>query len=336
MTYSETLLEIIHRHDSFVLTTHVNPDGDAIGSVLALQRIIAALKKSVRIIIYSEVPHYLRFLDCENVIEKYSSGTHDPVIRSAQVFIGLDFNRFDRLVKMADVIKSCLCLKVCIDHHQDPERAFDHYLTDTEWCATGHFIYRFIKETGVTPLTYALAEPLYAAIMTDTGSFRFERTSPEVHRIAAHLLEAGVKPIEIHQKIYDQNHAGKLNLLGSVLSSITFADEKKQIGIMELSQAQLREADTHEDDTEGFINMMMSITSIRLGLKFLELPNGFKVSLRSKADLPVHLFAGQFGGGGHRNAAGIRFRDSSLSEMKPVVISSAIQFLKDFDNGKII
>ena len=324
------LAQILTSHQTFVITTHVNSDGDSIGSALTMYRILKALKKEVSIINVSEVPHYLKFLDNENAIEIYDSNVHDDRIGSCEVFIALDFNRVGRMAKMAPSFALVKGLKICIDHHQDPEQVFDLYVCSTEQCATGHILYNFIEATNIVPLTYELAEPLYAAIMTDTGSFRFERTTPEVHYIAAKFLELGVNPTELYKKIYDQNPFGKMKLLGESLSNIELFGENGQLAVLVVTQKQLADTGTKEDDTDGFVNICMSIGSVQVALKFLELKQGFKVSLRSKGNIPVHTLAGMYGGGGHKNASGIRFKEGTVAAHKNEIINYALEFMKGY------
>ncbi|MBI2418376.1 MAG: DHH family phosphoesterase [Ignavibacteriales bacterium] len=332
MTIYDELLSLLIQHDNYIITTHVNPDADAIGSVLVMHRILKHIEKKSRIINYSATPHYLEFLDTGNEIEKYRAAIHDEAIINAGAIITLDFNRPGRLSKMSAAFDKSTAVKICIDHHQDPSDVYNYVFDDTGWCATGHFLFNFIKQTRVVPLEYQYAEPLYAAIMTDTGSFRFERVTPEIHRIAAELLEAGVVPNYVHGKIYDQNSIGKLHLLGQAMETMQLLGENDGLGVIVIRQNQFIESGTKEDDTEGFINMMMSISSVKIGMKFLELKEGFKVSLRSKGSIPVHLLAGMYGGGGHRNASGIRVANNTLDEKYDEMIQTALTFLKEHEN----
>jgi phosphoesterase RecJ-like protein len=324
----QQLTEIIKNNSTFVLTTHVNPDGDGIGSVLTMYRILKAYNKEVSIINISETPHYLRFLDRDSVIEQFDAQIHPEKLASCDVFMALDFNTVDRMGKMAPVFSSIKGKKVCIDHHQNPQQVFDVYVCSIEYCATGHILYDYISKSNIVPFTNEYAEPLYAAVMTDTGSFRFERTTPEVHLMAAQCLEQGVNPTEVYRAIYDQNPFGKMTLLGQALSGIELYGDAGEIAVMTVTQNQLAESGMREDDTDGFINICMSVGCVKMGLKFLELKQGFKISLRSKGEIPVHAFASQYGGGGHKNAAGIRFREGNMFERKAEIIASALEFFK--------
>ncbi len=324
----QQLTELIQQNTSFVLTTHVNPDGDGIGSVLTMYRILKAHGKEVSIINISETPHYLRFLDKSNVIERFDLQIHPEKFASCDVFIALDFNTVDRMGKMSPVFASVKGKKICIDHHQNPQPVFDLYVCSIEYCATGHILYDYISKSKIVPFANEHAEPLYAAVMTDTGSFRFERTTPDVHRLAARCLEQGVNPTEMYRQIYDQNPFGKMTLLGHALSATELYGDNGEIAVMTVTQQQLADTGMREDDTDGFINICMSVGSVKMGVKFLELKQGFKISLRSKGEIPVHTFAAKYGGGGHKNAAGIRFKEGTMFERKKEIIESAIEFYK--------
>ncbi len=326
--YSE-LKKIIQTNNSFVLTTHVNPDGDAIGSVMAVYHLLKNLNKEVRVINYSPTPYFLQFLDPEGVIEQYNSEIHPGVIISADVFMAIDFNTPSRLSRMSEDFNKRTGTRVCIDHHQNPQPVFDFLLVDTLAAATGHILYNFIENTKIVEIDYDIAVNLYAAIMTDTGSFRFERTTPEVHHIAARLIEKGVSPVNVYAQIYDQNSPGKLTLLGEILSSVKLFGENGEVGTVVVSADALKRHGIEEADTDGFVNFIMSIASVKIGLKFIEVTKGCKVSLRSKGDLQVNLLAAKYGGGGHKNASGIRLPSKHYYEVYDQLIEEAINMIKE-------
>jgi phosphoesterase RecJ-like protein len=310
----DKLKEIILSHNSFLLTTHVNPDADAIGSEVAFYLILKDLGKSIRIVNHHATPYNLEFLDVDNKIEKYNPDLHKNIFNEADVLVALDFNRSDRMVSMTNAFNQAKKIKVCIDHHQDAENFADAYFVDTDYCATGHIIFDFMKKTNIVPLTYPIAYQIYAAIMTDTGSFRFERTTPEIHKIAAELLEEGVIPGDVYDKIYDQSRFSKIRLLGKALDSLKIFGDVKKISYMVLTQDDFKNIDAIESDTDNFVNYCLSIENVVIGLLFLELKNGFKVSFRSKGNIPVNKLAKEYGGGGHINAAGARIVDGKLED----------------------
>ena len=320
----ELLKKIISDSNSFLITTHVNPDADAIGSEIALYVILKELGKKVFIVNYSETPYNLQFLDKSGAIETYDEGKHNPVINSVDVIIALDFNKWDRTVKMKQALTQSKALKICIDHHLDPENFADHFFIDTNYSACGEIIYDFLKKTEIVNMTYELAYPLYAAIMTDTGSFRFERTTQELHMIAAEMLKLGVIPGEVFDKIYDQSKFSKFKLLGRSLNSLKLSGN---VSYMILTQKDFIETGAEESDTDGFVNFALSVENVKLGILFVELEEGFKVSFRSKGNISVNQLAREYGGGGHTNAAGARFFKDNLYEMMPEILNKAAEYV---------
>jgi phosphoesterase RecJ-like protein len=323
------LKNIFDSNNSFLLTTHVNPDADAIGSEIALFQILNRKGKSVKIINHSSTPYNLQFLDESNIIEKFNSVEHQSLISTVDVLVALDFNRADRMVSMQnDFIKS-KSIKICIDHHQDPSNFVDHQFIDSEYSATAHIIHEFIKKKNYTDLIKDIALPIYAAILTDTGSFRFERTNAELHRTIAELIECGVDPGEVYDKIYDESKLSKIKLLGRALDSLKFIGNGK-IGYMVIEQETFKDLNAIESDTENFVNYTLTVENVVLGLLFIELNEGFKVSFRSKGKLPVNKLAGEFGGGGHINAAGARFKNSKMEILIPEILEKAEKYLQNY------
>jgi phosphoesterase RecJ-like protein len=324
----EKLKNIVLSNSSFLLTTHVNPDADAFGSEIAFYNLLKKLGKKVYIINHSSLPYNMEIFNIDNVIQKYDEVLHKNIFNEVDVIVALDFNRADRTVSMEKAIRKSNKLKICIDHHQDPEEFVDHQFIDTDYCATGQIIYDFIYHTKIVELDFNIAEPLYAAIMTDTGSFRFDRTTSEVHIIIAELLKLGVNPEQVYDKLYDQSKFSKVKLLGRALNSINLLADNK-IGYMTITQKDFEELCAIESDTENFVNYNLSIENVVLGILFIELKNGFKVSFRSKGNIPVNKLANEFGGGGHTNAAGARFFTNNMQEMIPVVLSKAELYLNN-------
>ncbi len=326
-----TLESIILNNDKFLITTHVNPDADAIGAEIAFYEILKKLGKEAKIVNYSDTPYNLKFLDMGNVIEQFEKNIHSNIFTEVDVLVALDFNRSDRMVRMRDYFLNSAKLKICIDHHQDQEDFVAHQFIDIEYSATSHIIYDFIKKTGIVKLDYNLAHPIYAAIMTDTGSFRFERTTPNLHRIAAELIELGVNPGQVFDKVYDQSYLSKIKLLGSALESLQLFGESMEIGYMKLTQEDFKNHNALESDTDSFVNFSLSVQNVKIGVLFIELNAGFKVSFRSKGNLPMNKLAAEFGGGGHINAAGARFQSGNMNEMIPLILNKAKEYLNKYN-----
>ena len=321
------LKEIIENNNSFLLTTHVNPDADAIGSEIAFYLMLKEIGKEVHILNHSKIPYNLCFLDKYNIIQKYDKSKHKKLFYSVDVLVALDFNHSDRIVSMEEDFKKSDKIKICIDHHPDPEGLFDFIFFDIDYCSTGHIIYQFIKETNIVEIRKDIADNLYAAIMTDTGSFKFEKTTSKIHIIAADLLEKGVSPTNIYDSIYDKSRFGKVKLLGLALKSSQLYGNTKEICFMKLYQKDFEECNVDESDTDGFINFSLSINGVKVGLFFVELKNGFKISFRSKENITVNKLAEEFGGGGHKNAAGARIFNQKLDEQIEEILKRAESYL---------
>jgi bifunctional oligoribonuclease and PAP phosphatase NrnA len=327
----KTLESIIINNEKFLITSHVNPDADAIGSEIAFYEILKKLGKESHIINHSETPYNLKFLDKGDIIKKYNRDIHKNILNEVDVLAALDFNRADRMVRMRDDFLNSTKLKICIDHHQDEENFVDKQFIDTNYSATAHIIYDFIKKTDIVKLYYDLAHPIYAGIMTDTGSFRFERTTPELHKIIADLLELNVNPGEVFDRIYGQSYLSKMKLLGIALDSLQLYGDKKEIAYMKLDQVDFRKHNALESDTDSFVNFSLSVQNVKVGLLFIELKVGFKVSFRSKGIIPMNKLASEFGGGGHTNAAGARFLKEKMKEMIPIILNKAEEYLKKYN-----
>jgi len=324
----EKLKQIILKNSSFLLTTHVNPDADAIGSEIAFYHLLKKIGKKVYIINHSSLPYNMEFFNKGNIIQRYDEELHKNIFNEVDVIVALDFNRADRTVRMEKGIRRSNKLKICIDHHQDPEEFVDHQFIDTNVCAAGQIIYDLINQTKIVELDFNIAEPIYAAIMTDTGSFRFDRTTPEVHIIIAELLKLGVNPEQVYDKLYDQSKFSKIRLLGRALNSINLLADNK-LGYMVITQKDFEELGAIESDTENFVNYNLSIENVVLGILFIELKDGFKVSFRSKGNIPVNKLANEFGGGGHTNAAGARLFTNNMQEMIPIILSKTELYLNN-------
>jgi bifunctional oligoribonuclease and PAP phosphatase NrnA len=322
----DALLPVFQRHKEFVLTTHVNPDGDGLGSELALAGWLLAQGKQVRIVNHSSTPDVYLFLDPDRQIERYSPDHHDALLRNTGVIVVLDTNHPDRLRSMHDAVVASPAVKVCIDHHLDPAAFADHYLLDDDATSTGEIVYRLLVRLHGPSLPRFTATALYCAIMTDTGSFRYPRVDPDIHRIVAHLLECGADPVAIYHEVYEQWSPGRFQLLGAMLEGLRTACNGRLVYVT-VTQAMLRSTGTSEEDTDTFTVYPMSIRGADAAILFLELNDGLKISFRSRGDIPINALAKEFGGNGHKNAAGARLHEMTLQETVERVVAAAGRYL---------
>ncbi|MCX7878474.1 MAG: bifunctional oligoribonuclease/PAP phosphatase NrnA [Ignavibacteria bacterium] len=324
--YSD-LISLINNNQRFILTTHVNPDGDALGSEIAFLEYLERIGKSVRIINYSETPYNFRFLDPDNRIEKFSEELHGSIFQTTDVFIILDTNDLTRLRTIGPHISGSKSKKVVIDHHLNTDlNNFDFVLSDTDAPATAEIIYRLFKNTKIE-ITYKMAVALYTAIMTDTGSFRFDRTNPETHRISAELIQMGVKPFEVYSEVYNRATPGKLHLLGRFLNKIRLEYNEK-LAYSYITQDDFLATNTDEYAVDGLSAHLMSLETVVLGIVFTETKTGIKVSFRSKGDIYCNELAKIFGGGGHKNASGTFVNNGNLNELISNIILNSEKFIK--------
>ncbi len=324
----DAIIPFFRNHQKFVLTTHINPDGDGIGSEIALAEFLLSQRKQVSIINDSATPDFYRFLDPRDQILIFDETRDGDSIAGADVIAVVDTNHADRLRKMGPHVVKSKGIKICIDHHLDPAPFAQHYLLDDEATSTGEIIYRLLIRMNGKRLPPAVAAALYCAIMTDTGSFRYPRVDPETFRICAHLIECGADPVGIYREVYEQWTPGRMELLGEALASLqTMYDGK--LAYITITQEILKRTGTEEVDTDNFTTYPMSVKGVEAGILFLELSNGVKMSFRSKGDIPINELAKEFGGNGHKNAAGARLHDVQLNPTKERVLKATAKYLGD-------
>jgi phosphoesterase RecJ-like protein len=320
------LINLINLGRRFLITTHINPDGDAIGSEMALFHILRNLGKQVSIINESSTPYYLRFLDPQNIIKALTLPADTPRLTQLPKLDGifiLDISEWDRLGRMRGLIQSNPAPKICLDHHPAQEQLAEISIVDEEACNTGILVFELIAQLGIT-LTKSVAEALYVALLTDTGSFRFSNTDVKAHQMAAQLIKAGVVSHEIYSKIYEQGSWNRVKLLGSALSSIQSCCQEK-VAYLVISQELLNSYGVHPDEIEGFVEFPRMIEGVEVVILFFEREKEkIRISLRSKGKVDVQEIANSLGGGGHPYAAGIRL-EKPLSQ----AISSVLTVVQE-------
>ncbi len=325
----ETFRFIVESNQTFVITTHINPDGDALGTECAVGYFLKELGKEVTILNHSATPSNFTFLNQIYPITQFNPFQHTATIEQANVVIVVDANSPRRLGSVQDPLLHSKAVKVCIDHHLDPEEFADLYIVEESSAASGEIAYRLLNYLSDRhPIDKKVAYALYTAIMTDTGSFRFPKTDPEVHKIVAHLIQAGADPTKIYEAVYEQNSVAILQLLGKALSNIMLTCDGK-VAYMVLPKELLNGRSSDEIDTELFTTFTLSIAGVQIGLVFSELQDCIKVNFRSKGDIPINELAKKFGGNGHKNAAGARVYQSPFNEVVNKVLAEVRSFIKE-------
>lgn len=323
----EQVREVIRRHGRFVLTTHVNPDGDGLGSELALSAGLRRLGKAATIVNHSPTPEHYRWLDPGGQVERYDPERHDSVIASAGAILVLDTNQPDRLRSMEAPVRASGAARAVIDHHLDPHPFADAYFIDSGATSTGEMVFRLLESFDGISIDAEIAVPLYTAIMTDTGSFRYPRTGAETHRIVSRLIERGADPPSIFGSVYETWTPGRMRLLGEALDTLSLSGGGA-VASMLTTREMFSRTGTTEIETDTFSTYPMNIRNVRIGILFTELKDGVKISFRSKGTIPVNLLAKEFGGNGHLNASGARLHDVALGDIVPRVLAAAEKYLE--------
>jgi len=296
-------LNLIRQSERFVLTSHVRPDCDALGSELGLAGILEAVGKDVRIVNAQETPTNLRWIDPENRLESLAQGVKPADLDDRDLLVVLDTSAWAQLGAMGEVLKRNRDRVVVVDHHVSEDDLADRWFKDTTAEATARIVYEIGLRLRV-PLTERIATPLYAGLSTDTGGFRFPSASGETFRVAARLVDAGASPSFIYRELFEQDTLARLHLVGRTLAGARTFNDGSCI-LSTVRQADIKEIGALPADTEDLINLTLAVKGTQLAAILIEQPDGrVKLSFRSRGGADCSALAGHFGGGGHKAAAG--------------------------------
>ena len=302
------------------LTTHINADGDGCGSEVALARLLRQRGIDAFIVNPTPWPEMYRFLLGDDVRDRSADGA--LALARIDALVTLDISDVKRLGQLTETVRALRVPKLVIDHHiASDEPAGDIALTDITACATGELVFDFGRELELE-IGPDIATALYAAILTDTGGFRYSNTSPRCHAIAGALLAAGVNPEEMYTRIYASVPMGKLRLLGEALATLE-ADLDHGLAWLSVDADALERFGLRSEDLDGIVEHARSIAGTRIALFFRDLGHGkVKVSFRSTGDADVNALARRFGGGGHAKASGAMIA-GSLEDVRERVLAAA-------------
>ncbi len=311
----DQIIESVKKTRRILITSHLDPDGDSIGCQLALKGWLKDSGKEVMIIDQGKIPSKYLFLDEESEIEDFNSAKIIDWI--ADLIFVLECPNLERVGEVKKLLKEGAKV-INLDHHPDNSFFGDISYVDTQACALGEIIYELLIYSGYR-LNKLTATQLYAAILSDTGRFRFSNTTPKALRIGAELINLGANPREINNQIYYNNSNAALKLLGFLLLNLeTFADGK--ISSLVIDQQTLKELNVSKEDTEGFVDYSLFLKGAEVGVLFTQKNDSkTKVSLRSQNSFDVSSLARTFGGGGHRNAAGCTV-NQDLNSTKDLIL----------------
>ncbi len=328
----EDLKSLLVENDNFVFSTHLHPDADGVGSELGLARYLVSIGKQVNILNPSALRVNLEFLPKKDEIQVYDSNLHSKLVANADIFIAFDIGHYDRLMDLGVDLQSMDIIKISIDHHPGDKSQFDIQLDFPTASSTGVLIYDLINSMDeLANSRTEIAIPIYSAMMSDTGNFRFNNTDPETLLAAAYLVAAGVKPYELYVYLYeDLNTPGRLKVIQQLLKELKYeCDGRLAWSIIDFED--IRQLGAVQDDMNSLSDFIRSIKGVEVGVSITQMQGQLvDVSFRSKGKIPINTVAQSFGGGGHAFAAGCHV-EGSLAQAAESIIQKTIDAINIWD-----
>lgn len=313
-------VEHIHAHERFLLTSHIRPDCDALGSELGMAGVLEALGKDVKIVNGHSNPDNLAFIDPHRKIQCIGKDVSLEDLADRQVQIILDTSAWAQLGEMGEFVRQTSALKLVVDHHVSEDDLGAELFKDTSAEATGRLVVEAADALGVT-LTPEIANPVFAALATDTGWFRFGSAQARTYQLGARLIDAGAVPHALYSQLYEQDSVGRVRLRGLVLNRIQ-TELSGRLAHTYILKDDFAATGAHPTDTEDLINLALGIQGTEAAVIAIEqLTGGFKLSFRSRCQMDCSQIAGLFGGGGHKAAAGA-FLEGSLEDVQSKVLDA--------------
>lgn len=312
--------KIVNENQNFVIISHSNPDGDAIGSSMAWYNSLILMNKKVNVVLPNDCPEFLKWLNGSEKTLTFLKQPQDSikVIKEADVLIFVDFNSPERIDELKHQIKKSNALKILIDHHPNPSDFANIVLSDTKVSSTAELVFNVLYEfDNGTYINEHCAEAIYIGIITDTGSLTFNSSRPETYNVVSHLIAKNIDKTRIHELTFNVHSADRMMLLGKVLSQNMVILKEYNAAYMYITKKDQEKYNFAPGDSEGFVNYPLSIKGIKLTALFTENEELTKVSLRSKGSIPANKISETyFNGGGHLNAAGGRINKSLEETIK--------------------
>jgi phosphoesterase RecJ-like protein len=312
--YTKELSKLFSTSENILLIGHINPDGDAIGSQLALYHYLKAMGREVNMISPNHLQEFLKWMEgADQIIVFIKEGKKcRKMIEKADLIVLLDFNQPNRLGETEDLIISSKATKIIIDHHLNPKDFADLIISDPSKCSTAELVHELVCEMNKAQfLNKPYAEAIYVGIITDTGNFEHGSYTSRTFRIVADLLDAGIEKGKMLNLIYNNFSADRIRLQGYALNKRMVVLPEYNSAYIFLTKSDMAEYNHVKGDTEGFVNMPLSIKGINFSALFIEKDGFIKLSFRSKGQFPSNLFASEyFSGGGHMNASGGEYYDT--------------------------
>lgn len=318
--YTKELSELLDSADNILLISHINPDGDAIGSQLALYHYLGSKGKKAGMMCPNNLQEFLKWMDGSDRINVFIRKRKRCIslIESADLILMMDFNQPNRLGEAEEYVTRSSATKVIIDHHLEPKDFANVIISDPSSCSTSELVHEMVTLMNGGPfLNKSYSEDIYVGIITDTGNFEYGSYTGRTLRIIAGLLESGVDKDQLLNIVYNNFSADRMRLMGLALNQRMTVLSEFRTAYIHLTKKDLADFNHVKGDTEGFVNMPLSIKGINFSVLFIEKDNFVKLSFRSKGKFPVNEFASRyFAGGGHRNASGGEFYDTLENTIK--------------------
>ena len=315
----------LERHQKFLLTTHVNPDGDAIGSEVAMARWLRARGKQVRILNDSPTPFAFGWLVADEPVEVYDEALCEQRFAEADALIVLDTSNRQRIGRLAKHLDRHAIAIAIVDHHVTHDGFGQVNVIEPQLASTASLVFELMREAGAT-LDLVAAEALYVGLFTDTGNFRYSNTDARAHRMAAALVEAGVDPSDVTSRVHATAPAGRLRFFGEALAALQML-EGGRLAVVEAGPEQFARHGLVGADTEGLVDMPRAIAGVEVVALFSEVePGKVKVSLRSTGNVTIDQVCSRHGGGGHPHAAGVQMR-GSREDVKAKILPEIVRLL---------
>jgi len=328
----KVLRDLLVDNDTFVFSTHLQPDADGLGSELGLARYLRSVGKTVHILNPSQLRVNLDFLPEDSEVHVYNSEEHSKLVANSDVFIAFDIGHYDRLMDLAVDLQSMDITKVSIDHHPGDKSQFDIQYDFPTASSTGVLIYDLLNSIDESANSRSeIAIPLYSAMMSDTGNFRFNNTDPETLMAAAMLVSAGVKPYELYVYLYeDLNTPGRLQVIQRLIKELQYdCDGRLAWSVIDFDE--ISRLGAAPDDMNSLSDFIRSIKGVEVGISITKMAGKkVDVSFRSKGKIPINTVAQSFGGGGHAFAAGCHV-DGNLSEAADAIVKKTIEAINAWD-----
>ena len=316
------------------IVSHTNPDGDAVGSSLAWAGALRALGHEATCIVPNKYPYFLDWMPGIEEVVVFRNDTEGRAARAlaeADLIFCLDFNAVSRLEILSDTLSAnTSARRILIDHHLSPDEGFDLMFSYPGASSTCYIMYRLIEALfGTEAITQQMAEALYVGMMTDTGNFAFSSLTPGLFRAVATLVERGVHVPTVYNNVYNAYTEGRARLFGYAINRKMQLIEDGTVAYMSLMEHEMRRFGFQQGDSEGFVNYALTIKKMKMSAMFLAHRKFIRVSLRSRGDVDVNLFARKyFNGGGHKNAAGGKSYDT-MEETIARYVRSVREFAED-------